>query len=367
MRALTLAALLLVFFPWYPAQAAPNLDRIDLPPGFSIGIFAQGLDRPRAVAFAPNGDLFVTEIGAGRVSVLPDRDGNGKADRRVTFAGKLDDPHGLAFYNSHLYIGETGKVARYPYQSGQLEGRNRQVVVNNLPSGGGHFTRTVAFGPDDKMYVSIGSTCNVCVERDKRRATVMQFNPDGSGGRIYASGLRNAVGLRFDSAGRLWATSNGRDWLGDDTPPDELHILEDGMSAGWPFCHAGKYKDPEPKYAALGSCEQVKRPVWGFQAHSAPLGVSEYTGTQFPPEYRGDLFVAFHGSWNRSRPTGYKVVRAEVEDGKIVRLSDFATGWLRPDREVVGRPVDVLAGPDGSLFVTDDGEGVIYRIRYTGQ
>ena len=357
------AALMLSLAVAGPVAAAPDPGVIDLPPGFSIEVFAEGLDRPRVAAFAPNGDLFVSELGSGAVVVLPDRDKDGKADRKVTFAKGLDQPHGLTFYKDWVYVGETDKVVRFDYEPGQLAAGKKSVVVNDLPRGGGHFTRTVAFGPDDKLYVSIGSSCNVCKEGDKRRATVMQFNPDGSGSRIFASGLRNAVGLRFDSTGKLWATSNGRDRLGDNIPPDELHVVKDGMTAGWPFCHAGKYKDSE--FGALGSCSAVKLPEWGFQAHSAPLGLSEYTGTQFPAEYRKDLFVAFHGSWNRSQPTGYKVVRAHIENGKVTQLSDFATGWLRPDRDVVGRPVDVLTGPDGSLFVTDDGAGVVWRIRYS--
>ncbi|AGY59571.1 PQQ-dependent sugar dehydrogenase [Gloeobacter kilaueensis] len=357
--------LVLLFLTLAPvaAQAAPNLKLINLPSGFEIEVFADGLEQPRALALSPEGDLFVTEMGAGRVSALPDRDKDGKADRRVVFASGLNHPHGLAFYKSGLYIGETNEVVRFDYQPGKPTGSNKRVVVPNLPDDGGHSTRTVAFGPDNKLYVSIGSSCNVCNEKDKRRATIMQYNPDGSGGRIYASGLRNAVGLRFDSQGRLWATSNGRDWLGDNIPPDELHIVRDGLNAGWPFCHAGKYRDD--RFGSLGSCSAVTPPDWSFQAHSAPLGVSEYTGSQFPADYKGDLFVAFHGSWNRSQPTGYKVVRAHLENGRVKQLTDFATGWLRPDRDVMGRPVDVLTAPDGSLFVTDDAAGRVYRIRYS--
>jgi len=365
MRKVLAFVLALMAFPAASAVAAPDLKLIDLPEGFTIELFAEGLDRPRVAAVAPNGDLFVSEIGAGRITVLPDRNGDGRTDRRIVFAEGLDRPHGLAFYKNWVYVGETGRVVRYPYRDGQTQGGKPEVIVPDLPPGGGHFTRTVAFGPDDKLYVSIGSTCNVCKESDPRRAAVMQYNPDGSGGKIYARGLRNAVGLRFDSAGRLWATVNGRDRLGDDIPPDELHVLKEGLNAGWPFCHVGRYKDDQ--FGNLGTCREVTPPLWGFQAHSAPLGVSEYSGRQFPSDYRGDLFVAFHGSWNRSTPTGYKVVRVEVENGKPTKVSDFASGWLRPDRSIIGRPVDVVTGADGSVFVTDDAEGVVYRIRYTGK
>lgn len=364
MGRLKLALLLLALLSGGVAQAAPDLKSIALPNGFKIEVFAAGLDRPRVAAVAANGDLFVTEIGSGRVSILPDHNRDGRADRSIAFATGLNQPHGIAFYKDWLYVGETDKVVRFAYKQGQTRAGKPEVIVKNLPADGGHSTRTVAFGPDDKLYVSIGSSCNVCKEKDARRATVMQYNPDGSGERIYARGLRNAVGLRFDERGHLWATSNGRDMLGDDIPPDELHILKDGMHAGWPFCHAGKYRDPQ--FASFGSCDQVTQPQWSFQAHSAPLGLSEYTGTQFPAEYRGDLFVAFHGSWNRSKPTGYKLVRVHLEAGRPTRLTDFATGWLRPDGDVIGRPVDAVTAPDGSLYVTDDGEGAVYRIRYTG-
>lgn len=343
------------------AVAAPDTKQIQLPQGFTIEVFAEGLNGPRALAFAPNGDLLVTEIQASQVTVLSDRDRDGKADGKTIFAKDLNQPHGLAFYKNWLYVGETDKVVRYDYQPGKPASAKAQRIVN-LPSGGGHYTRTVAFGPDNKMYVSIGSTCNVCKEADSRRATVMQYDPDGSAGKIYAAGLRNAVGLRFDQQGRLWATSNGRDRLGDDIPPDELHLVKENMNAGWPFCHAGKFKDD--RYGQLGSCSKVDPPEWGFQAHSAALGLAQYTAEQFPAEYRGDLFVAFHGSWNRTAPTGYKLVRVHLDGAKPAKLTDFATGWLRPDGDVVGRPVDVVTGPDGSLYVSDDASGTIYKISY---
>lgn len=364
MRTLYLT-LLVVICGVAPVFATPTPQRLTLPTGFTIDVYASGLDRPRVGAVAPNGDLFVTEIGAGQVSILRDRNQDGRADGRTVFASGLSEPHGLAFYRDWLYVGETNRIVRYAYRSGQSKAGQPEVVVPNLPEGGGHFTRTIAFGPDGLMYVSVGSSCNVCKEADERRATVLQFKPDGSSGKIYARGLRNAVGLRFDTLGRLWATSNGRDGLGDDVPPDELHILKAGLNAGWPFCHAGKYKDPQ--FSTLGSCSQVNPPDWNFQAHSAPLGVSEYTGKQFPNEYRGDLFVAFHGSWNRSVPTGYKLVRIHLENGRPTKISDFVTGWLQPNRSLIGRPVDVINAPDGSLYVTDDAEGAIYRIRYVGK
>jgi glucose/arabinose dehydrogenase len=357
-----------------PATAAPAPTRIvqpqepiNLPPGFGISVFSQDLSDPRMMALGPDGELYVAERGAGRIVRLPDRDDDGVADGVEVVASGLRAPSSIAFYvDGSLYVGETTRILRLsdPDADGVFQGQ--ETVVGGLPSGG-HSTRTVLFSPDgDHLYVSIGSSCNVCVENDERRASIMRYNPDGSGGEVYARGLRNAVGITFrPGTDELWATNNGRDWLGDDQPPETIYKVNEGDDAGWPRCHAGRIVDPD--LGEPGDCEGVVEPVVEMQAHSAPLGLAFYTGQRFPEEYRDDLFVAFHGSWNRTVPTGYKLVRIPLEDGEPAPAQDFAVGWLRGDGSQWGRPVDVLTGPDGGLFVSDDGGGVIYRIFYAAE
>ncbi|HUV89688.1 MAG TPA: sorbosone dehydrogenase family protein, partial [Anaerolineae bacterium] len=354
-----------------PTRAIPPADTLSLPPGFGISIFAQGLRDPRMMALGPDGQLYVAERGAGRIVRLPDRDGDGVADSVEVVAEGLDAPSSMAFYqDGSLYAGETKRVLRLSapdtadeYIRGAFQ--EREVILDGLPSGG-HATRTVLFSPDwSSLFVSIGSSCNVCVEEDPRRATIMRYNPDGSGGQVYAQGLRNAVGITFrPGTVELWATNNGRDWLGDDQPPETVYHVREGDNAGWPYCHSGRIVDPD--YGGPTACEGVVAPAVEMQAHSAPLGLTFYSGTQFPEEYQGDLFVAFHGSWNRAVPTGYKVVRIPLQDGQAGQVQDFATGWLRANGSQWGRPVDVLTGGDGSLFVSDDSGGSIYRIFYAG-
>jgi glucose/arabinose dehydrogenase len=239
-------------------------------------------------------------------------------------------------------------------------------IVSNLPDGG-HSTRTIVFGADGKLYVSIGSSCNVCKEKDPRRAAVVRYNADGTGEDIFATGLRNSVGLAWHPTTKeLWGTDNGRDMLGDDVPPDEINIIRQGQNYGWPNCYADRVPDAE--FGSPEFCRKTEPPVAKLQAHSAPLGLAFYTGTQFPKEYHGDLFVAFHGSWNRSKKTGYKVVRLRIGNGRVNDVRDFITGWLSPDgrEEVLGRPVDLVVGKDGGLYLSDDAAGVIYRIGYRG-
>ena len=359
---LAACALLCLGYPSY--SAPPELDSIVLPSDFEIGLFAPNLGPARFMALGPSDVLFVSVPRAGRILALPDRDGDGVADTAIVFAVGLNLPHGLAFRGEDLYVAETDGVVRLRDQDGDLASDEQEMIVEGLPSGGGHWTRTLGFGPDGKLYVSIGSSCNVCVEEDSRRAAIMQYDPDGTGARIYATGLRNSVGIAWHpETGEMWATDNGRDWLGDDLPPDEINIVGDGGFYGWPYCHGRSILDPE--YGDPDRCESARPPVVELQAHSAPLGLTFYTGIYFPDVYRGDLFVAYHGSWNRSVPTGYKIVRVRMADGAPVEVEDFATGWLQEDT-AWGRPVDILVWTDGSLLVSDDRTGAIYRIRYTG-
>ena len=319
------------------------------------------------MTLGPDGYLHVAERGAGRIVRLPDRDGDGVADDVEVVAEGLRAPSSIAFYrDGSLYVGETTRVLCLSGLDEDGVFQERETVVDGLPDGG-HSTRTVLFSPDwVSLFVSVGSSCNVCLERDERRAAIVHYNPDGSGEEIHARGLRNAVGITFrPGTEELWATNNGRDWLGDDLPPETIYAVHQGDDAGWPRCHAGRIVDPG--YGEPASCEGVAAPAVEMQAHSAPLGLTFYTGPQFPEGYQGDLFVAFHGSWNRSVPTGYKVVHVPMENGEPGPVYDFATGWLREDGSRWGRPVDVLTGSDGSLFVSDDEGGVIYRIFYAGQ
>jgi glucose/arabinose dehydrogenase len=347
-------------------QVTPPAQPIALPPGFAISIFAQNLDSPRMMALGPDGQLYVAERGAGRIVRLPDRNADGTADNLEVVARGLNSPSSLAFYrDGSLYVGETTRILRLSEPDTQGAFQKSQVIIDGLPSGG-HSTRTVLFSPDwSTLFVSIGSSCNVCVEEDSRRAAIMAYNPDGSNGRLYASGLRNAVGITFrPGTGELWASNNGRDMLGDDLPPETINLVHEGDDFGWPRCHSGRIIDPD--FGKSGTCNGVAEPAVEMQAHSAPLGLTFYSGQQFPEQYRGDLFVAFHGSWNRSVPTGYKVVRIPMDGDTPGPVQDFAVGWLPENGAQWGRPVDVLTGSDGSLFVSDDGGGVIYRIFYTG-
>ena len=360
--------------PSAPAQAtdvpvatrvvAPD-EGVNLPSGFGISVFVEGLRGPRMMTVGPDDHIYVAERGSGRIVRLPDRDDDGVADGIEPAAEGLSAPSSLAFYqDGSLYVGETTRILRLTDPDGDGFFQDQEPVISGLPSGG-HNTRTVLFGPDwEFLYVSVGSSCNVCVEDDERRATIMRYRPDGSDGMVYAEGLRNAVGITFrPGTSDLWATNNGRDWMGDDQPPETVYRVEEGDDAGWPRCHAGRIVDPE--FGEAGACEGVADPVVEMQAHSAPLGLTFYSGEQFPLGYQGNLFVAFHGSWNRTTPTGYKVVRVPIQDSQAGAVRDFATGWLREDGSNWGRPVDVLTGPEGSLFISDDGNGFIYRVFYS--
>lgn len=335
---------------------------VSLPEGFQISVFAEGLRGVRMMAFSAQGDLTVSQSRAGRILLLPDRNRDGKPDKTVVFAQDLDRPHGLAWRDGNLYVAESGGVIRLQDPNGDGIAETKQTLTRDLPEGGGHWTRTLGFGPDGNMYVSVGSTCNACVEEDRRRAAILRFKPDGSDMTLFARGLRNSVGFAWHPTTKeLWATDNGSDRLGNDVPPDELNQVTFGGHYGWPYCYGDR--KPDPRFDEGDFCEGTIPAALAFQAHSAALGMAFYTGKQFPAEYQNDAFVAFHGSWDRDPPTGYKVVRVRFENGKPTRYEDFATGWLR-GRSDWGRPVDVAVAPDGSLFVTDDAGGRIYRITY---
>jgi glucose/arabinose dehydrogenase len=347
-----------------------DLAQLKAPSGFHISVFAEEVDGPRMMVFSPGGVLLVSESGEGRVAALPDPKHAGKAEREVNVLTGLNEPHGLAFYEGKLYVAENDKVRRYDWDEANLRASNLKLLAA-LPTGGGHSSRSLLFHLG-KMYISAGSSCNVCIEKDPRRAAVMEFNPDGSGQRIFAKGLRNAVGLALNpKTDTIWVTVNGRDWLGDDLPPETIYDLgKDGGDAGWPYCYGDRVPDSNFTKAGDNRCNSVIEPKVQMQAHSAPLGLAFYEGSQFPAEYQNNIFVAFHGSWNRSVPTGYKVVRVELDNKGQPKggAQDFITGWLAPDEKRkgrwMGRPVGIVFGGDGSMYLSDDAAGTIYRITY---
>ena len=360
-----LAALALTLLAVAAPAAAQSGPTLKVPPGFAIDVFADKVGSVRFMAVDPAGTLLVSEPSAGRVLALPDKDGNGKADAVKVVVTGLDQPHGLAFRDGALTIAETSRVQRFAYDPGAMKA-SRPTLLARLPSGGGHWTRTVIYGPDGAMYVSVGSSCNVCRESDPRRAAILRYNPDGSGERLFSTGLRNAVGLAIHpQTGALWATVNERDWRGDDVPPDYVTEVRDGSRHGWPDCMTVRGRVMvDTSFTKSARCDDVAPPTLEIQAHSAPIGLAFYTGTRFPEEYRGNLFVAYRGSWNRTVPTGYKIVRIRFHDGHPAGApEDFATGWLE-GTSAWGRPVDLVVGRYGALYLSDQGAGRIYRIAY---
>ena len=364
-----------------PADAVPRTL-----PGFRVTPLVTGLLRPRVMAVAPNGDIFVGEFGTpkpagpqiepntGRIRII--RAGSAPGTPPETFAEGVDRPFGIAFYPSgpnpkYVYIGSTTQIVRFPYHTGDLKATGPSEVVVDGITDGLHFTRDVIFSRDNKtMYVSVGSSTNVQdfgPEREAGKADIIAFNPDGSGRHIYAAGLRNPVKMAIDPKSNvLWTSVNERDLLGDNLPPDYVTHVTQGKFYGWPYFYIGNHPDLRAKGgAAPVSGDQVVVPDVLIQAHSAPLGIAFYTGTQFPAEYQGDLFVALHGSWNRAVRTGYKIVRVKMRNGKATgEYEDFVTGMVAPNGDVWGRPVGLVVAPDGSLLMTDDGSGTIWRIAY---
>jgi len=353
-----------------------DIAKLHVPAGFHIAMVADtGSCGPRFMAWSLSGTLLATCVDEGKVLALPgllDRSAqSGNAQRVVTVLSDLSGPHGITFHNGKLYVAETNQLVAYDWDEKNLRATNPRKLVDLPSSGGGHMTRTVLFHAG-KLYVSAGSSCNVCREDDPRRASVMEFNEDGSNLRIFARGLRNSVGLAVNpKTNTIWATDNGIDWLGDNEPPEEVNELRAGGDYGWPFCYGDKIPNTKFDRNAAEHCAATLAPKVKMQAHSAPLGLAFGAGTMFLPAYRNSLYVAFHGSWNRSVPTGYKVVRIPLDarGDPIGPPEDFVTGWLAPGEtrrgRAMGRPVGLLFGPDGSLFISDDASGHIYRVTFS--
>lgn len=361
-----------------PADALPKTL-----PGFRVNLFAEGLNNPRLITTAPNGDLFVAQSTPGEILVFHGMRADGKAQSQQTFATGLKQPFGIAFYPpgpnpEYVYVANTDSVVRFAYQNGDLKARGvAETIVPTLPSGGaagGHWTRSVAFSPDGKqMFVSVGSANNIIdtdtTEAEHNRANILVANPDGSNLRVYASGIRNPAGLAIDpKTSEVWTSVNERDMLGDNLPPDYITHVQEGGFYGWPWYYTGGNPDPRMngKHPELKDKSIV--PDVLLEPHNASLELTFYEGKQFPSQYAGDIFAAEHGSWNRSVRTGYEVILVPMHDGKATgEYEDFLTGFVTPEGRVWGRPVGVAVAQDGSLIVTDDGSNSIWRVSYAKQ
>ena len=356
--------------------ARPADAKLAAPPGFTVSEFLGGLTRPRLLRTAPNGDIFVAESSADRVTVVRARAGAAQAEQHEVFAAGLYRPFGIAFYPPGpdprwVYVANEESVVRFPYRNGDLHASGPpEIVIRDLPAGG-HWTRSLAFTPDGKhLLVSVGSASNdaeagMALEAD--RADILEFDSDGGHKTVYAAGLRNAVDIRFDG-GALLAVVNERDGLGDDLPPDYLTRVTQGGFYGWPWYYIGAHPDPEHRETHRELAGSVLTPDLLIQPHSAPLGLAVYEGAQFPADYKGDVFVTLHGSWNRATRTGYKIVRVRMKDGVPTgEYDDFVTGFLLPNGTVWGRPVGVTVAADGALIFSDDSSGTLWRVRYKGK
>jgi len=398
-------SLLKLDWPWIGRN--PDTGVFKIPEGLEISVVAKNLDGPRVILFDSRGRMLVSETKAGRVSILEDKDKNGDFETKNSLIENLKSPHGLDFYKdsktgiTYLYIAETHQVIRYSYDINT--GKLTEVIGENitkLPAEGRHFTRTIAFGPnfrtgqivsgigdintqvDTKLYISVGSSCDTCEENTWKRAAILESDPEGSYTAEFAGGLRNSVFFTFHPVTKeIWATEMGRDNLGDNLPPDEVNIVKvagpkqkfGARRYGWPFCYGSQIEDKtfKPnKFERIDipkDCGETETPVIEIPAHSAPLGLSFVpSGIGWPKEWAGDLLVAFHGSWNRSEPVGYKIVRYDLDlNGNVLSQKpyDFISGWLGDDGKISGRPVDLKFGPDSALYISDDAAGLIYRIK----
>ena len=353
--------------------AQPKNAALRVPDGFKVNLYAEDFDQPRIMTLAPNGDVFVVDSGANKVIVLRDKNADGKPDERFVFTDDLNQPFGLAFHDGYVYIANTDSVVRFVYQNGQTKAVGRPEKIIDLPGKGynQHWTRNLIFSPDGKkLYVTVGSASNVSAGEDERRAAINEYDADGKNHRIYAAGLRNPVGLAWNPINnQLWTAVNERDGLGNELVPDYATSVKENAFYGWPFAYIGQNEDPRRKNENPDLIKKTIAPDVLIQAHSAALGIQFYTGKMFPAEYRNNAFVALHGSWNREKLTGYKIIRIKFDEkGNPLDggYDDFLTGWL-PDEnseKVWGRPVGLLILNDGSMLISDDGAARIWRVYY---
>ena len=341
------------------------LDKIKLPAGFKIDVFAE-VPNARSLALSPSGVVYVGNRDENKVYAIKDTNNDGKADKKWVVASGLKSPNGVAFKDGDLYIAEISRISKIPQVESNLDRPAKPVVINDdYPTEGHHGWKYIAFGPDGKLYVPVGAPCNICERKEEVYASITRINPDGSGREVFAHGVRNTVGFTWHpQTKKMWFTDNGRDMLGDDTPSCELNVVDQkGQHFGYPYCHEGSVKDPE--FGNKRPCSDFVAPVAKLGPHVAPLGLKFYSGSMFPKSYSGNLFVAEHGSWNRSKKIGYNLTLVKVANDKVQGQEVFASGWLDDaTQKVWGRPVDVLVMPDGALLVSDDYANVVYRISY---
>jgi glucose/arabinose dehydrogenase len=349
-------------------SAALPLESIKMPKGFSISVYAE-VEDARSMALSPNGTLFVGNRDEDKVYAVKDTDGDFKADKKWVIATGLNMPNGVAFKDGDLYVAEVSQIHKFSGIESKLAAPGKsQIIYDKFPTEKHHGWKYIAFGPDGKLYVPVGAPCNICESKDAVYASITRMNADGTGLEVFANGVRNTVGFTWHPETKnIWFTDNGRDMMGDDVPPCELNTApKAGMHFGYPYCHGGTIKDPE--FGNKKPCTDFTKPVQNLGAHVAPLGLKFYTGAMFPAEYKNQIILAEHGSWNRTKKSGYKLSLVKVDKaGTATGYTNFATGWLdEASQKVWGRPVDVLLLPDGSMLVSDDQAGVIYRIFYKG-
>nr|WP_295924810.1 PQQ-dependent sugar dehydrogenase [uncultured Dyadobacter sp.] len=357
-----------VFYPAVQAATDQNVAKLKVPAGFKVAKFAQDLGKPRILVTSANGHVYASDREAGIVMMLSDANADGIAEDKKTVAA-IKQVHGLHIYDGKLYMAAVKEIYVADMNADGTLSQPR-MLISDLPDGGQHPNRTLAFGPDKKMYISVGSTCNACPEPNPENATLLRADEDGSNRKVFAKGLRNTIGFGWHpQTSELWGMDHGIDWLGDDEQKEELNQIKPGADYGWPYIYGeGKYNPgdrPKGDTTYQQYLQKTTLPTLTYQAHSAPMALTFYTGSQFPEEYRNDAFIAMRGSWNRSSPVGYKIARVHFESGKPVRFEDFLTGFIVDNnRAHFGRLVGVAVHSDGSLLFSDDTNGVIYRVSY---
>ena len=359
------------FLPEKAVMNAQQMRALQLPPGFKVNVFAQDLGNARMLAVTGDGAVLVTRMAEGKVTLLQDKNDDGVAEVQKDVVSDLQDVHGIALRAGQIYLATMRQLYRGALTAdGAVQ--DLQKIGAELPDGGQHPRRTLGLHPDgDELYISVGSSCNNCEESNPEHATLLRSKLDGSERTVFATGLRNTLGFGWHPVTReLWGMDHGSDQRGDDLPPEELNQLVPGADYGWPFCHSNKVVDADASNPKQGSkkeyCAKSEPPILSYQAHSAPIGLVFYTGSQFPAEYRNDAFVTLHGSWNRLPATGYKVVRIRFQNGKPVAFEDFLTGFLSSDgKKQFGRPSGIAVAKDGALLISDDTQGIIYRVTYS--
>lgn len=347
--------------------------QLKMPAGFQVNVFAKDLGNARNLAVAPDGTVYLTRREEGDILALRDTNKDGRADLKQTVASGHEYVNGITINQNRLYFVTDQEL--YVANLGQNGTITKpQQLINDLPDGGQHPNRTIAFGPDGMLYISVGSSCNACDESNEEHATMLRAQPDGSQRTIFAQGLRNTIPFGWHPQTKeFWGLDHGTDWRGNTIPPEELNALRQGQHYGWPFCWGDRrpdvYLSADPQGATKEQfCQKTQAPALTYTAHSAPLAMVFYTGSQFPAQYRNDAFVTMRGSWNRNPPVGYKVVRVRYQNGKPVAFEDFVTGFLNQQKQTqFGRPVGIAIAPDGALLFTDDTNGVIYRVAYTAK